>query len=194
MQRALLFDTLADVLAYPGVEYRVHMARAVALLRTLHAHPFADAQVRIEGADLDEAVASLERFAAATADLTTSGFEELYTRTFDINPACALELGWHLHGESYDRGAFLVRMRSLLARFELAESGELPDHICHALAVFGRMPDDEARVFARETLRPAITPMREALGTVDNPYDNVLAAVEATLHTWCTHPAGVSIP
>ena len=30
--------------------------------------------------------------------------EETFTRTFDVNPACALEVGWHLFGEEYARG------------------------------------------------------------------------------------------
>jgi len=43
--------------------------------------------------------------------------------TFDINPACALEVGWHLFGEDYMRGQFLVRMREELSKYEIA--GEL---------------------------------------------------------------------
>ena len=194
MTRALLFDTFAALVSYPGVEYRVHHARALALLRTLEAHPFDDSAVHIDRAQVQTAVDALGVFATETADCGTAGYEELYTRTFDINPACALELGWHLHGESYDRGAFLVRMRALLAQHNLAESAELPDHLSHALALFGRMSDDEAAAFARESLKPALAQMRTPLAAAQNPHDHLLAAVEAVLQAWCTQPIGVPTP
>ena len=37
--------------------------------------------------------------------------EELYAATFDSSDDCALEVGWHLYGEAYQRGVFLVEMR-----------------------------------------------------------------------------------
>src|SRR6266568_3182701 len=55
--------------------------------------------------------------------------QELYVQTFEFNPACTLELGWHLFGENYERGEFLVRMREQLRRHGIAESNELPDHL-----------------------------------------------------------------
>ncbi len=42
--------------------------------------------------------------------------EEAFTRTFDVNPACALEVGWHLFGEEYTAAMFLVRMREELRK------------------------------------------------------------------------------
>ena len=64
-----------------------------------------------------------------------SALEEAFTGTFDVNPACALEVGWHLFGEEYARGMFLVRMREELRKYGLAESSELPDHVSHVLAI-----------------------------------------------------------
>ena len=48
--------------------------------------------------------------------------QELFTRTFDINPACASR-GGHLFGEEY-RGA--LRPDAELRRLGLEESAELP--------------------------------------------------------------------
>ena len=42
--------------------------------------------------------------------------EEAFVRTFENNSERALELGWHLHGENYARGNFMVRLRQLHAR------------------------------------------------------------------------------
>ena len=65
--------------------------------------------------------------------------EETYARTFDINPACALEVGWHLFGEEYARGLFLVRLRGEMREHGVEESSELPDHITHVLALIAAM-------------------------------------------------------
>jgi nitrate reductase delta subunit len=55
--------------------------------------------------------------------------EELYAATFDSNDECALEVGWHLYGEAYQRGVFLVEMRSRLRAAGIEEGSELPDHL-----------------------------------------------------------------
>ena len=99
--------------------------------------------------------------------------QELYVQTFEFNPACTLETGWHLFGENYERGEFLVRMRAELRRHGIAETGELPDHLCHLLPLVGRMEAAEAAQLAREYIQPALAKIRSALK--DNPYEPVLA-------------------
>jgi len=108
--------------------------------------------------------------------------EETFTGTFDVNPACALEVGWHLFGEEYARGMFLVRMREELRKYGLSESAELPDHMTHALAVVGAMPDDEAERFVRACVLPAVQKMRQALDGKESPYSHVVACLALVLH------------
>ena len=60
------------------------------------------------------APAAVESLEAATRDHhrrpgRPEQIQELYTRTFDINPVCTLEIGWHIFGEDYARGALLVK-------------------------------------------------------------------------------------
>jgi nitrate reductase delta subunit len=105
--------------------------------------------------------------------------QEVYVETFEFNPACTLELGWHLFGENYERGEFLVRMRELLRRYAIAESTELPDHLSHLLALIPRMRHDEAAELAGQFVLPALAKIREALK--DNPYGNVIADLEGML-------------
>ena len=128
-----------------------------------------------------EAEAAFSAFAEAAARLSGGELEELYTRSFDMNPACALELGWHLYGERYERGAFLVDMRRRLAEHGIAETRDLPDHLSHALELLGRMGDDEAGPFAREKVLPAVRKLTGALKGKDEPYHSALLAVEAVL-------------
>ena len=111
--------------------------------------------------------------------------EEAFTRTFDVNPACALEVGWHLFGEDYTRGMFLVRMREELRKYDLTESIELPDHMTHVLAVVAAMPQDEASRFVRACVQPAVEKMRGALANQQTPYRHVVASFALVLnHVW----------
>lgn len=107
--------------------------------------------------------------------------EEHFTRTFEINPQCALEFGWHLFGEEYLRGQFLVRLRGELRRFAIPESTELPDHATHVLAILSAMPHDEAAVFAAACVLPALDKMLEAFADKRNPFEHVLRCLRLVL-------------
>lgn len=108
------------------------------------------------------------------------GMQEIYVQTFEFNPACALEMGWHLFGENYERGEFLVRMRAELRRHGLSENSELPDHLTHLLRLIGRMERAEALRLAGESLLPALAKIQLAQ---DNPYRPVLETVRRKLET-----------
>jgi nitrate reductase assembly molybdenum cofactor insertion protein NarJ len=111
--------------------------------------------------------------------------EEAFTRVFDVDPACALEIGWHLFGEEYARGTLLVRMREELRRYGIAESSELTDHITHVLAVVAAMPAAEAERFVGACVGPAVEKMRLALAGKETPYGHVINCLSAYLrHTW----------
>lgn len=111
--------------------------------------------------------------------------EEAFTRTFDVNPACALEVGWHLFGEEYARGMFLVRMREELRKHDIPETTELPDHITHVLAIVAAMPSKEADRFVRACVLPAVEKMRNALSGQDTPYALPISSLMRVLvHVW----------
>ncbi len=120
-------------------------------------------------------------FYAAMDPLSPEQCEELYTRTFDINPVCSLEIGWQLFGEEYHRGALLVRLRGELRRHGIEESTELPDHLTHVLSLLDRMNATDASSFAHCCVIPAVDKMLAAFGDQDNPYGNLLLAVARLL-------------
>lgn len=105
--------------------------------------------------------------------------QELYVQTFEFNPACTLEIGWHLFGENYERGEFLVKMREELRRHGIAESTELPDHLTHLLPLIARMKHDGAAQLAGECLLPALAKIRAALN--HNPYGTVISQIQEKL-------------
>ena len=102
--------------------------------------------------------------------------EELYTRTFDINPVCSLEVGWHVYGETYDRGGMLVKVRGLMRECGVAENRELPDHLPQILRLFARLDDGRARKLALAFIQPALEKMIAAFQEGANPYRQILTA------------------
>ena len=119
---------------------------------------------------LPEAASEISEFGQFVEQCGEHELEEAYTRTFDVNPACALEIGWHLFGEDYMRGQFLVRMRGELAKYEIPESGELPDHLTHVLPVLASMPEKEAHQFSHACVFPALHKMQASLEKNQSPY------------------------
>jgi nitrate reductase delta subunit len=107
--------------------------------------------------------------------------EETFTRTFDLNPACTADLGWHLFGEEYLRGLFMVRIRKEMRERRLEETGELPDHVVHVLAVLAAMEHDRARELARACVCPAVGKMQRALADGNPPFRPLVDALAELL-------------
>jgi nitrate reductase molybdenum cofactor assembly chaperone NarJ/NarW len=169
-----LYDLLAELVSYPGEGYADRLRRCRDLV--------AD--------DIPEALTWLERFAEQFEPLTATAAEELFTRTFDLNPVCSLEVGWHLFGENYERGEFLVTMRGHLRRLGLLESTELPDHLSHVLRVLGRLPLAEADRLLSQSVLPALEKMLAGLARQENPFLFLLEAVRSVLLS----PCAVAVP
>lgn len=133
-----------------------------------------------------EAAHHLSEFGRFVEQIELHELEETYTSTFEINPPCALDIGWHLFGEEYERGQFLVRMREELRKHGIAElPGELPDHVTHVLSVIAAMSDDEARRFTQACVLPALAKMRDALEVADSPWAGVVRSLLQVLrHHW----------
>lgn len=158
---ANIYDLAAGLFFYPGMDYCARIERC--------RQEFAAA--------LPQAEDFLTAFTDAVGKLTAVEVEELFTRTFELNPLCAPEVGWHLFGENYSRGEFLVQMRQALRQHSLPESTELPDHLGHVLSVLGRLGQVESGLFAERYVLPALDKMLAGLAGKDNPYENLLAAV-----------------
>lgn len=153
------FDLLARLFAYPDESYAAHCRAA-----------------------------GLNTLADFTDGISAAKLQEQFTETFDWNPATALEIGWHLFGEDYARGEFLARMRLELRGYGLQESGELPDHVTHVLALLGRMEKDRAAEFSHDFVSPAVAKLLSALDERKSPFAIAMRAV------WDALPARKAIP
>ena len=172
---AQVYDHLGEILSYPGPIFRKNLEACWARL------------VVANGA---AAAACLWDLLEATREMSTRDLQELYTRTFDLNPVCSLDVGWHLYGEAYERGRFLVRMREMLRQVGVAEGKELPDHLTAVLPALGRLAPDEAAAFTSAYVLPALRRMLEGLSGKDNPYEKALAAVRLLLEETVKAPGG----
>jgi len=156
-----LFDLLAHLLSYPGADYAF-------AARTCQ-------QVLYD--EFPEQAGQLDRFASYVQGARLEELEESFTRTFDLNPVCCLEVGWQLYGEDYHRGRFMVSMRQQLRAHGVPESIELPDHLANLLPLVGRMQPAEAGPLCAASILPALEKMQAGLKGHDNPYEEVLLAV-----------------
>ena len=75
MNRAT-YETIATALSYPVQGYSAAVRRVPELAPL-------------------ECAADAGEFAQSIAALPLEAQQELFTQTFDLNPVCSLELGWH---------------------------------------------------------------------------------------------------
>ena len=123
----------------------------------------------------------LEAFALEAQLIPLGELEEMYTRTFDLNPSCTLEIGWHLFGETYKRGSFLANVREALRVHEVPEGSALPDYLPTLLRLLPKLRHDDAQDLVRDCVLPALEKLRGAVGEGAGPYANLLESLQLLL-------------
>ena len=126
---------------------------------------------------------ALQVFWDGVCELPLGKWEELHTRTLDLNPPAAPYVGFQTWGESYQRGTFLSKLNRELMEAQVDPAGELPDHLIPVLRYLGRAPDPLPDLVA--AFDPAVQRMIEGLRKVDpaNPYLSLLEAAQALGYT-----------
>ena len=157
------------------------MAKTYENLADLIEYPDTDWNSKVAAIPADSV---LSEFRSCIATLSFSEAQELYTRTFDLNPICALEIGYHLFGENYKRGEFLANLRETEAPFDLGQENQLPDYLPVLLRLLTRLKDEELRSsLISECLIPALDKMLTSLKESNNPYRFLLDALRTTLQS-----------
>ncbi len=167
---------LSELLEYPDAGLAERVRRLAEAVRAIESTPDSPSL---------QAARLLDRFYDSIHNLSTEELQELFIRTFDLNPVCALEVGWQLYGEEYARGRFLVFMREQLRRFGVGESRELPDHLTLVLPLLDCMPKEEAAGLAQAAVIPALHKMLNAFARQSSPYQFVLGAAGRLLAARC---------
>ena len=150
-----LYEVVASLLDYPGADWHVRVERCEEAL-TIHE---------------PEVAAQFMGFHRKAQELSISQLQELYTQTFDLNPVCTLDIGYHLFGENYKRGELLANLRRTEAPYSVGQENQLPDYLPVLLRLLVNLEDEDLRrSLIGELLIPALDTMLKAFGTAENPY------------------------
>lgn len=157
-----LCAALAELLRYPD-----------------HGLPAAADRARALAGPADPGAEPLAAFAAAARRTGLHAMQELYTDTFDLEPACAPYVGHQLLGEGPQRGPLLARLAELHAADGFRPRDELGDHVAEVLAFLAVARPGAARDdLLRDGLLPTVDRMIAALSTgTGNPYRELLLAI-----------------
>lgn len=117
---------------------------------------------------------ALNQYLDFIAETNLTKLQEKFTQTFDMNPDTCLDLGWHLYGEAYERGAFMLKIRELLREQGIAESSELPDHLTHVLAVLDGLCEADCYEFVKKYIQPVLAKILDGFKDSDNSYKDAI--------------------
>lgn len=123
------YSILSDVFRYPGDDFLTVL----------------DAAANVVAEKYPEAEKELRVFISYMKDCDPDKREEIYTKTFDVQPICYLDLGYVIFGEDYKRGAFLLHMQEEQQKAGNDCGPELPDNLSNILTLFS-ITSDEALV------------------------------------------------
>lgn len=132
----------------------------------------------------------LERFLQAISELKLSEREELYTRTLDLTPLTAPNIGYAVYGEDYRRGRLMADLNAEYMHLGIDTAGEIPDHLIPVLRYLAVAETPLPELL--QLLGPALQQIIYSLKTLEsrNPY---LLLLEATLEVvkLCTKQAAM---
>lgn len=166
MQMRTIHQILADLLDYPVADWQSRCDECRDSLT----------------AESESFVSQFSLFASEIEKLSLSELQEVYTRTFDLSPVCALDIGYHLFGENYKRGVFLANLRETEAPFDLGQEHQLPDYLPVLLRLLTKLTDEELRsALIVDCMIPALEKMLKTLSEGENPYRHLVAAVNTKL-------------
>lgn len=161
------YETIATLLEYPEPKWFSGLERFNAVVEN----------------ENSEYRSNFCEFRSKVESLSVVALQELYTQTFDLNPVCTLEVGYHLFGENYKRGIFLANLRETESPFELGQDRQLPDYLPVLLRLLERLEPSEIRHdLIVECLLPALHKMIDALEKAKNPYGYLLKILRSFLH------------
>jgi nitrate reductase delta subunit len=124
---------------------------------------------------------ALSAFVERIQGLSLGEWEELHTRTLDLNPPAAPYLGFQMWGESYKRGNFMAHLNYQIKETGIHTDGELPDHLIPVLRYLEAASNRNAPPSTEllEVLAPAVEKMRKVLrkSEPDNPYVYLFEAI-----------------
>ena len=133
----------------------------------------------------------MESFLVGIAELQLWEWEEIHTRTLDLNPLFVPYVGHKAYGETYRRGELMATLKGAQREAGVDAGGELPDHIAPVLLYLDATDDPHPDL--QEVLSKAVHEMQKELKSADpeNPYRPLLEAVREVVDESETDQTGV---
>ncbi len=123
------YALLASLFGYPDEELRIDFEAAHKLLQKKYT----------------SASTHLNEFHLFTKSVSLIKWQEIYTRTFDVQAITTLDLGYVLFGDDYKRGEMLVNLSKEHKNYDNDCGTELGDHLPNVLRLFAKLTDDDLR-------------------------------------------------
>ncbi|HEX9727345.1 MAG TPA: hypothetical protein VGA37_02430 [Gemmatimonadales bacterium] len=151
------YEQLAALFEYPQRDYPAEVQRARQVLDGRY--PAAAARL---AAFANTLPSEGHAFSAAALDEV----QEIFTRSFDVQPITTLSVGYVMFGDDYKRGELLVNLNREDRDAGVDCGSELPDHLPNVLRLIARWQDPEMVVeFIEHILHPAVERMIAEFGS-----------------------------
>jgi nitrate reductase molybdenum cofactor assembly chaperone len=92
-----------------------------------------------------EATQLFQQFTKFSESVDLKTWEEIYTRSFDVQALTTLDLGYVLFGDDYKRGELLVNLSNEHKKVNNPCGNELADHLPNVLKLLGKLNDEDLR-------------------------------------------------
>ena len=127
MNQEIKFNLLAELLEYPQDSFQDLLDNSGIMLNNFD----------------DEVKDLFSKFSSSVKESSLEKLQELYVKTFELNPACTPYVGVHIFGEDgYKRGTFMARLKQAYTENGLENNSELPDHISQILKLPSCLNDE----------------------------------------------------
>lgn len=124
-----IYELFAFAFSYPNEEVRLEVDRIYISLRNNH----------------PEAYELITEFWEFTQSVSMWKWEEIYTRTFDVQSISTLDIGYALFGDDYKRGELLVNLSREHNNAGITCGTELADHLPNVLKLITRLENEEIK-------------------------------------------------
>lgn len=119
------YPLFAEIFRYPTEDFNEHIVRCLDVIAQKY----------------PQLMETFKPFANYMLDKELLDQQELYTKTFDVQPICYLDLGYVIFGEDYKRGAFLLHMQQEQQNFNNDCGHDLSDNISNILTLIPKHND-----------------------------------------------------
>lgn len=123
------YDLLAALFSYPNEKLRIDFEAVNKLLESKYIG----------------ASKFFNEFYLFSKSISLIKWQEIYTRTFDVQAITTLDLGYMLFGDDYKRGELLVNLSKEHKKYNNECGSELGDHLPNVLRLLTKLTDDDLK-------------------------------------------------